>query len=208
MKIYPLQELTPKQYRVLHYIKGCVNEYGTFPSYTDIMQNFEFSSPNSVNQNLKALEKKGYLKKKNGQFILSEDRDSQHEIPIKGHIQAGKMTEAIDADLGSLSLKWLFPKYRSLYALKISGQSMVGDALEDGDFAILADEAIRNGEIAALMVDGQTTLKHVYREGRNLRLKASNPDFEDMVLALNGDTDIRILGKMVGYANEKGIFKV
>lgn len=207
MKIYPLDELTPKQYRVLHYIKSYVNEYGIFPSYSDMMYQFDFASPNSVSQNLKALEKKGYLLKRNGEYELSENRDAEHQIPIKGIITAGRMQEAVGAEMGMISLRWLFPKYKDLFALRIAGDSMIGDELFDGDYAILANTAIRDGDIVAIMLGDETTLKHFYRERHSIRLRASNPAYEDRVIPLPSTEDIRILGKLVGVANDRGIFK-
>jgi repressor LexA len=205
------RQLTAKQYAFFHYIKEHINEYGQWPSYADLVSEFDFKSPNSVTQNLQALVKKGYLRRdNNGYHLLHEDQVIRERgIPIRGMITAGGLQEAVEANMGEITLETLFPHIDKMFALKVHGQSMIGEGIYDGDCVLLLDEDIPNGGIGAIMYNGETTLKRVFHDERGIRLEAANEEYADIFIHPKAFEEVRVLGRYIGrVTHATGITKI
>lgn len=204
--------LTRKQQEFFTYIVDYKKEYDVWPTYREIAEHFGYKSPNSVTQNIQALLKKGYLVKKNDEeYDLPAKKQnvlgsiSQEEgIPIRGLIAAGFLQDAVEADLGSITMNTLFPNLDKLFALRVSGFSMKDAEIYDGDFVLLMDTELNNGEIGAVLYNGETTLKHVYWDENGLRLEAANEDYDDIFIAPDVFEEVRIIGKYIGHVNRQG----
>lgn len=88
------------------------------------------------------------------------------------------------------------------FALRCKGDSMIGARINSGDIVFIHQQPdIENGEIAAVLIGDEATLKRVYKyPGKNmLVLKAANPAFEDLIFSGSELNDIRIIGKAVGF---------
>lgn len=204
--------LTRKQQEFFTYIVDYKKEFDVWPTYREIAEHFGYKSPNSVTQNIQALLKKGYLVKKNDEeYDLPAEKQnvlgsiSQEEgIPIRGLIAAGFLQDAVEADLGSITMNTLFPNLDKLFALRVSGFSMKDAEIYDGDFVLLMDTELNNGEIGAVLYNGETTLKHVYWDENGLRLEAANEDYDDIFIAPDVFEEVRIIGKYIGHVNRQG----
>lgn len=206
------KQLTDKQSEVLHYIRQYVRNRSIWPTYGELVEEFGFRSPNSVTQNLQALVKKGYLERDgNGYHFASEHEsiwfDTMRGIPISGIITAGGMQEAVEEDLGSLSLEDLFPRLDRLFALRVRGTSMIEEGIQDGDYVLLArDTDLPNGAIGAVLYNGETTLKRVYKERNGLRLEPANAELTDIKVdkAFFEFQDVKIIGRYIGRIGNDG----
>lgn len=204
--------LTRKQQEFFSYIVDYKKEYDVWPTYREIADHFGYKSPNSVTQNIQALLKKGYLVKKNdeeydlpsGKRAILNDEEAQEGIPVRGLIAAGLLQEAVEADLGHITLSTMFPDLDKLFALRVSGFSMKDADIYDGDFVLLMDTELRNGEIGAVMYDGETTLKRIYWDDDGLRLEAANEAYDDIFISPGLFEEVRIIGKYIGHVNKKG----
>lgn len=88
------------------------------------------------------------------------------------------------------------------FAIKVSGDSMEGAHICDGDLAIIRTQPeVRDGEIAAVDLEGEVTLKYFRRQGKNVMLISANPKYEPRIVDLR-DTGVRILGKFVGIVRQ------
>lgn len=88
------------------------------------------------------------------------------------------------------------------FSLICSGDSMINARIHDGDIVyIRLQEQVENGEIAAVYVDGETTLKRVYLSPGKLVLQAENPQYAPMVYTGPELENIRIIGKAVGFTS-------
>jgi repressor LexA len=68
----------------------------------------------------------------------------------------------------------------------------------NGDYVVVARNVeVRNGDIAAVRIDDEATVKMVYRDGRHVRLVPANPAYEPIVLEEDG-RDVDVIGKVVG----------
>lgn len=202
------RDLTEKQRDFIRYLRAYLREHGVWPTYREISDHFGFRSPNSVTQNLQALHKKGYLKRDEYGYELAEEDSPKaaNAIPIRGVIAAGALQEAVEADLGNITLETLFPNLDRIFAIRVSGRSMIGEGIGDGDYVLLVDDDIPNGGIGAVLYDGQTSLKRIYHEGSTIRLEAANEEFEDIHIAPDVFEEVTVLGRYVGHVNRDGIF--
>lgn len=202
--------LTHKQESFLDFLKSYVDQEGDWPTYREISDQFGFRSPNSVTQNLQALEKKGFLVREDDGFYFPAEREGELEaagIPIKGIITAGKLQEAVEENLGTITLETLFPGLDRMFAIRVSGNSMIGANINDGDYVLLMDDDIPNGGIGAILYDGETSLKKVFYDRNGLRLEPANEEYEDILIRPDVFEEVRVLGRYVGHVNQTGIHR-
>ena len=121
-----------------------------------------------------------------------------NRIPIVGSIAAGTpilATENIESYL------LLGQEYKADFALKIMGDSMIDVGINDGDLAlIIKDRPISNGEIYAVLVDGEATLKKVYKNDDYLTLQPCNSKYEPLVV--KEEDNPYIVGKLSGIVRK------
>lgn len=86
------------------------------------------------------------------------------------------------------------------FALRCQGNSMVGARINDGDFVyVKCQPDVENGEIAAVLIDNEATLKRVYKRKNNqVELHPANPAYPVMVYTADTAQEIKILGKAIG----------
>ena len=93
------------------------------------------------------------------------------------------------------------PEYiQADFALRCKGDSMIGARILDGDIVYIRQQPdVDDGEIAAVLIDNEATLKRVYKMPGRLQLRAENPAF--LPINLEGDEleTVRILGKAVAF---------
>lgn len=205
--------LTRKQQEFFSYIVEYKKEHDVWPTYREIAEYFDYRSPNSVTQNIQALLKKGFLIKRNDEEYdlpsekkknLLEDYDDQDGIPIRGLIAAGYLQEAVEADLGKITLSSLFPNLDQLFALRVSGFSMKDVDIYDGDLVVLMDTDVKNGDIGAVLYNGETSLKKIHWDNNGLRLEAANKSYDDIIVEPDVFEEVRIIGKYIGHINRSG----
>ncbi|MFT5514173.1 MAG: repressor LexA [Rhodothermales bacterium] len=204
------RHLTPKQHQFLDYLKRFYRTTGGWPTYRELIEEFDYRSPNSVTQNLEALSRKGYLERDDEGYRFPdpvEDASAARGIPIRGIITAGLLQEAVDAHLGTITLDMLFPSIDRVFAIRVSGNSMIGADINDGDYVLLMDDDIPNGGIGAILYNGETSLKRVYYDELGLRLEPANPEYETIHVRPDVFEEVRVLGRYVGHVNHTGIYK-
>lgn len=207
-------QLTRKQKEFYEYIRDYRWEHDIWPTYREIADRFGFKSPNSVTQNLQSLVKKGYLiKTDENEYRFNEEKETQFKededfgIPIRGIIAAGYLQEAVEANLGSITLKHLFPGLNKMFALRVSGYSMKDTGVMDGDFVLLMDDDVKDGDIGAVMYNGETSLKKIFYGPNGLRLEPANPEYSDIMIEPGIFEEVKVLGKYVGHVNRSGIYR-
>jgi repressor LexA len=126
-------------------------------------------------------------------------------IPVLGRIAAGAPREAIqDAD-EILPVSPQFFRGNDLFALRVKGDSMKDVGILPGDIAVLnRQQDVGDGEIAAVLLDEDATLKFVHRRSKTVVLRGANPDFPDIIIRNDESRSLRILGKYVGLIRQQG----
>lgn len=200
--------LTKRQEEVLNFVEDHLSKHGVAPTLQEICDDFGFKSPNAASQHLRLIAKKGYLVRlRNSPRSIqlpvrragSPGRTDMHSVPVLGRIAAGHPIFALENVEDTLELPKQLFRGRKLFALKVQGDSMTGAGIFDGDLAILAAQPdFQDGEIAAVVVDEEATLKRLYRTSKGLRLKAENPAFPDRVISAEAERSYRLAGILVG----------
>ena len=142
-------------------------------------------------------------------YIMGWDDTDQYVLPISvqslpllGNISCGN---PILADEHIELYVELTTKIKADFCLKAKGDSMINARIHDGDIVFIRKQSmVDNGEIAAVVIDDEATLKRVnyYPEKNLLILKAENPDYEDLVYTGEQLDHIIILGKAVAFQSD------
>ena len=118
-------------------------------------------------------------------------------VPIVGTIAAGKPILA-DENIEGYAIP--ADGVKADFALRVKGDSMENVPILDGDIAFIRQQPIvENGEIAAILIDGEATLKRFYKRDNSVMLVAENPQYAPMIYTVENYEDFRILGKAVAY---------
>ncbi len=195
-------QLTERQREIYDFIRERIEGRGFGPTVREIGEGFDIKSPNGVMCHLKALEKKGIIKRTGFRaraIQLVDHRPHTVELPLIGKVAAGAPLQAIPMD-ERLDFKELFGN-PSFFALRVQGQSMIENHIEDGDFVVIRkQESAHNGERVVAMIDDEVTLKKYYREKNRIRLEPANETMGPIFV--DEDDDVRILGVLVGVVRK------
>ena len=117
-------------------------------------------------------------------------------VPIVGTIAAGTPILAEENIEGYAPLQGK----KADFALTVKGDSMIGDNIHPGDIVFIRQQpTVEIGEIAAVLIDGDATLKHFYYGGDSVTLVSSNPTYKPMVFHQGDCDEFRVLGKAIAY---------
>lgn len=183
--IKTMSTLTKKQKQIYDFIGKHTEKYGYAPSLTEIGNEIGVLTVSTIHKHISNLAEKGLVKRVKGVArsieIIGKKTIDFISIPIVGTITAGQPIEAIEIpnDVVEIAKDRRFQD-GELYALKVKGNSMIGDGIFDGDIAIIKkQEWADNGDtIVAVIDDNESTLKRYYKEKKRIRLQPSNPTFE------------------------------
>lgn len=194
--------LTPKQLRVLTFIRDFQRKHGYSPTMQEIADTLHVTKV-TVFEHATGLEKKGLLRRarhrarsleltEHGRAAFPDERKSC--LPLVGHIAAGAPIEAVE-NRESVDLEDLFTVKNGAFVLRVRGDSMIEEHIRDGDLVVVEQRnTARNGEtVVALTEDGEATLKKYYRESNRIRLQPANPAYEPIYVS-----NARIQGVVIG----------
>ena len=192
--------LTKRQKKILDYIKDFLCLHGYSPTLKEIATHFNLASLNGVYKHLQALEERGFIRRLSNQSrsikILETPSPQEISLPLLGYIAAGRPVEPI-THVEEISVPDTFLSQKTNYVLRVVGDSMVGEHIQDGDYVIVQQtEEAHNGEtIIALINEERATLKKFYRERNKIRLQPANPDFSPLYV---DETQLKIQGIVIG----------
>lgn len=204
-----MKSLSDKQAKLWEFIISYYEDYDQFPAYSDMQDELGYSSSNSIYQLLNALEKKNYLTKfGRGNYGIHPTKRSQLKgffpgIPVKGRIAAGGMHQAISENLGHLPVEVHPAKSDHYFALIVDGESMIDADIRDGDYIIIDPRKPKDGEIGAILYNGETTLKTIRKKSDGVTLHPENPSYEPIHISPNEWEKITVFGTFVGKAWKK-----
>lgn len=119
------------------------------------------------------------------------------KVPLLGTIACG---EPILAEENIEDYINMPERIKGTFALRCKGDSMINARIFDGDIVYIREQPdVENGEIAAVLIDNEATLKRVYKYENRIELRPENPTFKVMNFENEELNNIRILGKAVGF---------
>jgi repressor LexA len=190
-------QLTERQREIYDFIREKIESRGYGPTVREIGLAFDIKSPNGVMCHLKALEKKGLIKREGFSARAIQLLDHKRQgtgLPLLGRVAAGSPTQAVEQE-ERLEFADLFGG-PNRYALKVQGKSMIEDHIDDGDYVIIRKQEIaQNGERVVAMINDEVTLKRFYNERDHIRLEPANGTMDPIIV---NKADASILGVLVG----------
>jgi repressor LexA len=194
--------LTPRQKQIYDFIRKKIQSRGYGPTVREIGEAFEIKSPNGVMCHLKALVKKGLIdrQEKSARAIqLVDYRIPGTGLPFLGQVAAGRPTEAVEND-DRIEFGELFdgPDH---YVLRVTGQSMIEDHIENGDYVIIKKQSTAaNGERVVAMINNEVTLKRFYQQGDHVRLEPANGTMAPIIVPRSEMP--QIVGVLIGVVRK------
>lgn len=172
------------------------SQNGIPPSVREIGSAVGLRSTSSVQANLDALEKAGYIERdpllKRSIRLLGQV-DNVTSVPLLGTVTAGQPILAVEQIEGYIPYSGHLSKDKPLFALKVRGESMINAGIFDGDI-IIAEKApaASNGDIVVALVGDEATVKRFYREDGYFRLQPENDTMDPIILK-----EVVVLGRVI-----------
>jgi repressor LexA len=219
--------LTRKQHELICFINDRLAETGVSPSFEEMKDALELKSKSGVHRLISALEERQFIRRlpnraralevmrmpergelktraalpsnsapSTSPIILPAAANDVIELPMHGRIAAGMPIEAMEGQ-STLPVPAALLGPGEHFALEVSGDSMVGAGILDGDFALIRKtETARDGEIVVALIDeNEATLKYYHHDGPRIRLDPANVLYEAQIYAAN---QVRIQGRLAG----------
>ena len=192
--------------RILKFLHDFVDDRGYAPTVRDILRGCSLSSTAVVQHHLNVLEREGYIHRDPEVFrsIQLLDRKNTIRVPLLGSIAAGEpipvpssetwTSEAVEM----LQLTEELTQGKEVYALKVSGLSMMDALIDDGDIVLMepANTAEDGDVVAAWLKDKQeVTLKRFFQETGRICLQPANSQMKPLYV---NPEDIEIQGRVIG----------
>ena len=171
---------TARQHEVLDFIRRTQEERGIAPTLEEIGAELGGISRVSVLDHLRALERKGAIRRKARESraieILDREFVPSKGIPLEGTIAAGQPILEV-ADREDVELQEFLGVTDGSFLLRVRGDSMIEDHICDGDLVLIeSTSTARDGETVVAVVEDEVTLKRLYREsGDRIRLQPGRP---------------------------------
>jgi len=194
-------DLTKREIEIRNFVKSFTLQKGYSPSMREIAEFLGVSSPATVHEHIKNMQRKGVLQKElnvGRSLKLAEVNYEVQavELPLLGQIAAGRPIEAIE-NKEMIAVPQDMVGRKETYVLKVVGESMIDEGIFDGDFVIVEKkETAQNGQTVVALIGGsEVTLKKFYIEKDHIKLVPANPTMEPLIVRNN---DFRIQGVVVG----------
>jgi repressor LexA len=186
--------LNENEKRVYDFIRQRIED-GFAPTVREICSQLGFRSTSTAHRYIASLSRKGLIEKGDNQNrAIRLAGKGAARVPLVGKVTAGQPITAVEDITDYISFQPPRNYAGELFALKVSGESMINAAILDGD-VVIAEQVpvVANGEIAVCLVEGESaTVKRFYKENGGYRLQPENDTMEPIYT----DT-VAILGKVV-----------
>lgn len=201
------KRLTARQEEILRFVSDYQCENGYPPSIREIGNQFAIGSLRGVTVHLDALEKKGFIERSNTPRSIKiihpsyQNFSNVRVLPLLGQIAAGSPILADEhvEDLIPVPAE-MVRNISDAYVLRVRGDSMTAEGINPRDLVVIKpQQTARNGDLVAVLINDEATVKRIQFMGKTVRLQASNPAYDPIDVDAN---DTRILGQVVGLMRD------
>lgn len=217
-----MQGLTQRQQMVLDFIRQSIHDRGYPPTLREIGARMGIRSTNGVNDHLRALERKGYLKRedmksralrptdlgtidlpgiKGGDVSPAMIDDANLvEVKVLGRVAAGLPLLAEEHVIDTVKIdRGLLKGGRELFGLRVQGDSMIEAGILSGDYIFVRKQLTANrGEIVVALIGDEATVKYYYPEKDYVRFQPANKDMAPILVRAQDFRPTMLLGVVVG----------
>ncbi len=198
--------VTSRQQQIFDFVTQHIERHGFPPCISEIQKHFYFKSPNSVVQHLKALDRKGWIKrhphKSRGIEITEAPKGKEASsdtigVPLVGRISAGLPLLAEENVERTIVVdKSLLRQHGKLFALQVNGNSMIKAGICHGDILIARQQpTAEDGDIIIALLGDEATVKRFSKKGKMIMLLPENDSM--LPIRIFERENFLILGKAV-----------
>ncbi len=194
-------DLNETEREIYSFIKNSIEVEGYAPSVRDICASLSIKSTSTVHAYLARLEQKGYIVRGQGKsralkLVDNNEYGSKNmiRVPLLGKVTAGMPITAVENYEGYVEYPVAMAgRSEDLFALRVSGESMVDAGILDGDIVIVQKTVYADdGTIVVAMIDDEATVKKIYHDIDCIRLQPCNPNMKP-IYARN----VSVIGRVV-----------
>jgi repressor LexA len=197
--------LTPRQKEILDFIQSFAAAQGYPPTVREIAGHFRIDYRAAIDH-LRALERKGSLTRssKSRGIQIFRPFSSMRHIPVVGKVAAGPPLEAVENIEGAIPVPDEWAKGSGLFLVRVDreGMSMTPTILPQDYLLVQQDGIADEGAIVLAMIDGEVTVKRIFREKGSIVLQSDNPAMPPIPVR-RGEKSFRVLGRVIGVAYRK-----
>jgi repressor LexA len=209
-----MQGLTKRQEQTLDFIRRSIEERGYPPTLREIGTYMGIRSTNGVNDHLRALERKGYLRRedmKSRALKLVDDsarsvarvmpeNDDLTEIKVLGRVAAGLPLLAEENVVDTVRIDRMLVKGgRDVFGLRVTGDSMIEAGILSGDYIFVRKQTnAERGDIVVALIGDEATVKYYYPERDYVRFQPANSQMAPILVRATDFRPTMLLGKVVG----------
>jgi repressor LexA len=203
--------LTKRQAQTLDFIRQSIEERGYPPTLREIGESMGIRSTNGVNDHLRALERKGYLRREDMKSralrLVSQEPeapanadDSSVDVQVLGRVAAGLPLLAEENVVDTVRVdRMLVRGGRDVFGLRVQGDSMVNAGILNGDYIFVRKQASADrGEIVVALIGDEATVKYYYPEKDYVRFQPANDQMAPILVRATDFRPTMLLGVVVG----------
>ncbi len=210
-----MQGLTKRQAQTLDYIRQSIEERGYPPTLREIGEYMGIRSTNGVNDHLRALERKGYLRREDMKsralrlvnepdkaktLPLAEDADDVVDVQVLGRVAAGLPLLAEENVIDTVRVdRMLVRGGREVFGLRVQGDSMIEAGILNGDYIFVRKQSTaERGQIVVALIGEEATVKYYYPERDYIRFQPANSNMAPILVRATDFRPTMLLGTVVG----------
>lgn len=204
--------LTKRQEQTLDFIRSSIKDRGYPPTLREIGEHMGIRSTNGVNDHLRALERKGYLRREDmksralrlvgeaEEAPAPERSDDLVSIQVLGRVAAGLPMLADENVIDTVTVDRMMVKGgEDVFGLKIQGDSMIEAGILNGDYIFVRKQATaERGDIVVALIGDEATCKYFYPEREYIRFQPANAAMAPILVRAVDFKSTMLLGKVVG----------
>src|SRR5215831_4890983 len=206
-----MQGLTKRQAETLDFTRQSIEERGYPPTLREIGESMGIRSTNGVNDHLRALERKGYLRREDMKSralrLVGQQSDSAPsadensvDVQVLGRVAAGLPLLAEENVVDTVRIdRMLVRGGREVFGLRVQGDSMINAGILNGDYIFVRKQASADrGEIVVALIGDEATVKHYYPERDYIRFQPANSQMAPILVRAADFKPTMLLGVVVG----------
>ncbi|MBN2195138.1 MAG: transcriptional repressor LexA [Polyangiaceae bacterium] len=208
-----MQGLTKRQLQTLDFIRHSIEARGYPPTLREIGEHMGIRSTNGVNDHLRALERKGYLRREDMKSRAlrvvedtaavpprADDEDDLVSVQVMGRVAAGLPALAEEDIIDTVRIdRMLVRGGRDVFGLRVAGDSMIDAGIFSGDYVFVKKQATADrGDIVVALIGDEATVKYYFPEKDYVRFQPANAQMAPILVRATDFRSTMLLGKVVG----------